>query len=109
MFIYFSSQQDDEEEKKKERKKDRQRQCQCFKKHQSIQSRKRYRTANKQSNTECVYEKKMKKKAVGRERTNSHTHTQHPSIRTNKRYFFLYDHTKIHFSKKNVHIQEGYK
>ena len=113
MFIYFSSQQDDEEQKKNDKKKkDRPRHSQCFKKHQSIQERKRYRTANKQSDTECVYEKKMKKKAVGRERTDSHTHTQkyiqHPSIRTNKR-FFLYDHTKIHFSKKNVHIQEGYK
>jgi hypothetical protein len=45
--------------------------------------------------------KKKTEEESSRPRRNkfTHTHTQHPSIRTSKR-FFLYDHTKIHFSKK---------
>jgi len=74
VFIYFSSQQDEEEKKKKE--KDRQRQSQCFKKQQSIQERDIEQQTNNQTRSVCM-KKKMKKKVVGRERTNSHTTSIH--------------------------------
>ena len=46
--------------------------------------------------------KKMNKKAVvGRERTNSHTHTQHPSIRTSKRFFCMT--TQKYISQKKMY------
>jgi hypothetical protein len=58
VFIYFSSQQDDEEEKKKRKRKIDQDKVSVLKNIRVYKKKKRYRTANKQSNTECVYEKK---------------------------------------------------
>ncbi len=78
VFIYFSSQQDDEEEKKK-RKIDKDRvsvlkNSRVYKKERDIEQQ-----TNNQTRSVCM-KKKLKKKAVGRERTNSHTHTHniHP-------------------------------
>lgn len=75
--------------KKRESERKIDKESQCFKKHQSIQSRKReYRTANEQLNTECVHEKKNEEEEsrVGREKEqiHTHTHTRTTSIHKNK-------------------------
>lgn len=99
-------------DKKKERKIDKDivsvlKNIRVYKKERDIEQQ-----TNNQTRSVCMKKENEEESIRPRERTNSHTHTytQHPSIRTSKRvFFFLYDHTKIHFSKKNVHIQEGYK
>jgi len=53
-----------------------------------------------------VYEKKNEEES-SRPRKKQ-IHTQHPSIRTSKRFFCMTTQKYIS-QKKNVHIQEGYK
>jgi hypothetical protein len=77
VFIYFSSQQDDEEDKKK-----RKREKKIDKDSVSVlknirvynQERDIEQQTNNQTRSVCMKKKTEEEKAVGRERTNSHTH-----------------------------------